>query len=264
MTLPLSRLSGVLAALLLASGCARRVPETELTAAVETPAEVTCRTLGVRFEQTGGACTPFSRTDRAFELLGKRCDDETLASAQQQLQQEAGPERVEEVVLGERVPGSDRRRVVVRYASATPGTCPLDPKAGVADCPDCQVGKVLVSINPLRCPSLPLHNSIIEVVKETAQTCSAEELDSARARVLALGNLSNAEVLCTTETDDGLRRVLVFAHWSRAVCSDRPPKPYNAGARLLPGEPPPKQLTCSRGVVSGLGPGGGTTEYSCR
>jgi hypothetical protein len=239
----------VLAVLFLAAGCSRRVPEPEAAAPQ-------CSTLGVRFEQTGGACVPFSLTDRAVELLGQRCDDETLASALQTLQRESGPERVEAVLRGERVPGSDRHRVVVRYASSEPGSCPLDPKAGAATCDDCQVGQVLVALGPSGCVSEPLKERIQEVVKEELHTCKAEALDAARARVWKVGKFHNVEVLCTRDTDEGLRRVLVNAVRSDKVCMktySAPPSEYRI----------PRQLTCSGGVRC-YSSGSGTRECDCR
>lgn len=249
MTLPAVRVFKVLAALFLVSGCARRVPEPESIAS-------RCGTLGVRFEQTAGACVPFSQTERAFELLGEQCDDETLASALRKLQRESGPERVEAVLRGERVPGSDRHRVVVRYASSLPGTCPLDPKAGAATCDDCQVGKVLVAMRPPGCVSEPLKKRIHEVVKEELRTCKAEELDAARTRVWKVERFRSVEVLCTRDTDEGLRRVLVNAVRNEKTCGGAPIQ-SESEYRI------PRQLTCSGGVRC-YSNGSGTSECDCR
>lgn len=249
MTLHTSRVFKVLTVLLLVSGCARRVPEAQAAA----PG---CRTLGVRFEQTAGACVPFSNTDLAVGLLGESCDDETLASGLKRLQEESGAERVEAVLRGERVPGSDRHRVVVRYASSTPGTCPLDPRAGAASCEDCQVGQVLVAMSPSRCVSEPLKQRIQEVVKEQLRTCRAEELDAARARVGEEGRFSSVEVLCTRDTDDGLRRVLVNAVRADEACGRVSTEPRER-------QPPPRALSCSKGVTCSQSVGG-SRECYCR
>lgn len=250
-------MSGVLAALLLASGCARRLPEEAKPAEVGQFAESGCRTLGVRFEQTDGACTPFSRMEQAVQLLGQRCDDETLTRGLQQLQQEAGPERVEQVLLGERVPGSDRHRVVVRYASSTPGSCPLDPKAYAASCEDCGVGKVLVAVSPPSCASQSFNESIKDLVKEELRTCKADELDAARARVAKAGKFHAVEVLCTRDTDDGLRRVRVNVANFYGSCARGPSQSDSSGSIGR------RELTCSKGVTCAPHPAGGQ-ECDCR
>lgn len=247
MNLPIARMVEVLAVLLLLSGCTRRIPESGIY-------ETQCRTLGVRFEQTAGACVPFSRTRLAVELLGQRCDDDTLASGLRKLQEESGPERVEAVLRGERVPGSIRHRVVVRYASSSPGSCPLAPGSGAASCEDCQVGKVLVAMSPSVCASEPIIERVQEVVKEGLHTCKAEELDAARDRVSRVGQFSTVEVLCTRDTDDGLRRVLVNV--VRACGSD--------SSQSKSGSAPSHQLTCSRGMTCSEPYGDGSRECSCR
>jgi hypothetical protein len=224
----------VLAALLLLSGCTRRIPESGIY-------ETRCGTLGVRFEQTAGACVRFSRMDLAVELLGQRCDDDTLASGLRKLQEAPGPERVEAVLRGERVPGSSRHRVVVRYASASPGSCPLAPGAGSAICEDCKVGKVLVTMTPSNCASEPLMERVQEVAKEGLRTCKAEELDAARARVWKAGRFSSVEVLCTRNTDDGLQRVRVYVERADESCGSVSSQPKLGGSS-------PRQLTCSKGI----------------
>jgi hypothetical protein len=240
----------VLAALLLLAGCTRRIPESGIY-------ETRCRTLGVRFEQTAGACVPFSRTGLAVELLGQRCDDDTLASGLRKLQEESGPERVEAVLRGERVPGSSRHRVVVRYASSSPGSCPLAPGAGAASCDDCQVGKVLVAMSPSACASEAIIERVQEAAKDGLRTCKAEELDAARDRVSRVGQFSSVEVLCTRDTDDGLRRVLVNAERADGACGSVSSQPKSGSA-------PSHQLTCSRGMTCSEPYGDGSRECNCR
>jgi hypothetical protein len=248
MNLPTSRVLEVLTALLLLSGCTRRLPDSGIY-------ETRCRTLGVRFEQTAGACTPFSQAARAVELLGERCNDATLERGLRELQEESGPERVEAVLRGERVPGSGRYRVVVRYASSTPGSCPLDHRADAASCDDCRVGKIVVAISPSNSASEPLKERVLEVVKEGLRTCKAEELDAARARVGKVGNFDSVEVLCTRDTDDGLRRVLV-----NVVQPSQRGQSASSGGGWTP---PPRQLTCSKGVRCSQSVGG-NQECDCR
>lgn len=249
MTLPSLRMCGVLGALLLASGCTRRLPDSGIY-------ETRCRTLGVRFEQTAGACTPFSNMARAVELLGTRCDDNTLERGLRALQEASGPERVENVLRGERVPGSLRYRVVVRYASSAPGSCPLDPKAFAATCDDCQVGRVDVAIGPSGCASEPIKERVQALVREELRTCKAEQLDAARTRVHKTGHFGNVEVLCTRDTDAGLRRVLVNA--TRSDCGGVPSSSQSTSSGAI-GR---RTLTCSGGVTCAPHPAGGT-ECDC-
>lgn len=190
-------MSGVLTVLLLVSGCARRVPRDPLQ---EDP-QLTCHTRAVHFEQTGGACAPFPRFELAVELLGERCDEATLAQARQRLQQEPGLEQVD-VARGERVPGTDRHPVLVRYASPEPGTCPSERKYPRGYCEDCPVQQVFLMLPPLDCPSRPFSQSVIREVKERVPTCKAEHLDAARLQVWRQGWFSSVQVNCVTNDED--------------------------------------------------------------
>lgn len=193
MSLPSVGLLGVFTALLLVTGCARRMPTPDL--------RQECRSAGLRFEQTAGACAPFAHERLAWELAGERCDDEALATARQRLRQEQGAEGVD-VLRGERLPGSDRHRVVVRYASSEPGTCPVDPKArAFSFCEDCKVTRVFTAMGPLGCNSSPLAQRIIREVKDEVRTCTAESLDAARARVWKLGWFDAVSVVCGAPLD---------------------------------------------------------------
>ncbi len=194
---------GVLTLLLLASGCARRVPGEPRQ---EDPFRA-CRTRSVHFEQTGGACAPFPRFELAHELLGERCDEATLAQARQRLQQEPGLEGLD-VARGERVPGTDRHLVFVRYASPEPGSCPSDLKYPRGYCEDCPVRQVFLMMPPLGCPSRPFSQSVIQEVKKRVPTCKAEHLDAARVQVWRQGWFSSVQVNCVTNAEDRTQLVV--------------------------------------------------------
>jgi hypothetical protein len=193
----------LLVVLLLASGCSRRVPE-------QPPLKdpfVPCRTLGVRYAQTGGACAPFSHFELAQELLREQCDDATLAQARQRLQQESGLQSLD-VVRSERVPGTNRHWVFVRYASSEPGTCAEDLEYPMGYCEDCPVKNVFLFAPPLGCDSRAFTRSVFNEVKERVPTCGAEKLDAARAQLWQQGWFSSVQLKCVTNSE-GLTQVVV-------------------------------------------------------
>jgi len=187
----------LLAVLLLASGCARRVPEPP---PLKDPL-VPCRTLGVRYAQTDGACAPFAHYALAYELLHQQCDDATLAQARQRLRQESGLERLD-VVRSERVPGTNRHWVFVRYASSEPGTCTEDLKHPMGYCEDCPVERVFLVTPPIKCDHRAFSRSLFKEVKERVPTCAAENLDAVRAQLWQQGWFSSVQVKCVTNPED--------------------------------------------------------------
>jgi hypothetical protein len=201
-----ARRLGGLAVLLLASACARRVPS-------QPPQEdplYSCSTHSVRFEQTGGACAPFPQYKLAYELVGERCDEVTLAQARQRLQQEPGLEHVE-VVRGERVPGTSLHPVFVQYASPEAGTCPSDRKYPRGYCEDCPVQRVFfMTTRGLGCGAPGFAKSVIRDVQAQVPTCKAEHLDAARAELWRRGWFSDVQVNCVTN-DEGLTQLVVDA-----------------------------------------------------